>query len=94
MTAAVGVKDAAGHVYTAAGDGHLDRSDDEAGLHARVDRIADDPVREQVLDRAAVELALVGPVLGDVGKPHDVRSRRSEVPTHDIIVGRGAGLPS
>lgn len=37
---------AAGHVTVAAGDGHLDRSDDESGLDALVDGPADDPVRD------------------------------------------------
>jgi hypothetical protein len=32
--------------------------------------VAHDPVAEQVLDRAAVDLALGGGVLGDVGDPH------------------------
>jgi hypothetical protein len=36
LTAPIGVQDAAGDV-TAAGDSHLDRCDDEAGLHPRVD---------------------------------------------------------
>jgi hypothetical protein len=60
----VAVKDAAGAVTVSAGDGHLDRGDDEAGLHALVDRPPHDPVREHVLDRAEVELALIGGVLG------------------------------
>ena len=33
-----------------------------------VDRVADDPVRVHVFDGAEVELAFVGPVLGDVGR--------------------------
>ena len=63
LRSAVGVQDAAVH-RPAAGDGHLDRGDDGPGLHALVDGPADDPVREQVLDRAEVELALAGAVLG------------------------------
>lgn len=40
----------------AAGDGFLDRGDNEAGSLAVVDGPANDPVREQVFDRAEVEL--------------------------------------
>ena len=40
------------------------RQDRQVSCHAGVDRVADDPFREQVLDQAGVELALAGPVLG------------------------------
>ena len=66
LTAAVRMQDAAGDV-TSAGDGHLDRGNDEAGLHAFIDVPADDPVREHVLDRAHVQLLLPRPMLRDVG---------------------------
>ena len=61
---------------TAAGDGVVQRGDGQPGLHPRVDGVADDPVGEDVLDRAEVELALAGAVLGDVGQPQPVRVRR------------------
>ena len=51
----------------------LERRDREAGLHPRVDGVADDLVAEAVLDRAEVELALAGPVFGDVDQPQRVR---------------------
>ena len=86
------MKDAAGYVAAAAGDGQLDRGDDEPGLHSRVDRVADDPVGEQVLDGAAVELAFVGPVLGEVRYPHHVGGGGGEVPADEVVVGRGAGF--
>ena len=41
LAAPVGVKDAAGGVFSA-GHGHLDRGDDEAGLHPFIDRPADE----------------------------------------------------
>ena len=46
------------------------------GGHAGVDGVADDPVGAGVLDRAEVELALGGGVLGDVGQPQLVRAGR------------------
>ena len=46
------------------------------GGHPGVDGVADDPLGAGVLDRAEVELALGGGVLGDVGQPQQVRRRR------------------
>mgnify|MGYP000860243511 CR=1 FL=1 len=51
----------------------------DLGLHPRVDRVAHDPCREHILDRAEVELAVVGVVLGDVGGPQVVGRVRGEV---------------
>ena len=79
------MQDAAGDV-TSSGDGHLDGGDDEAGLHAFVDRPADDPVREHVLDRAAVDLAFPRPVLGDVAQPESVGLCASEVALDEFVV--------
>ena len=52
--------------------------DGEPGLHPVADGVAHDPAGVDVLDRAQVELALAGGVLGDVGQPQLVR-RRSAV---------------
>ncbi len=60
----------------------------EAGLHTVADRVADDPSGEHVLDGAEVELALVGPVLGDVGQPQLVHVIGGEVPLDQVIVDR------
>src|SRR5438552_2528607 len=76
----------------AAGDSVVQCVDREAGLHARVDGVADDLVAEAVLDRAEVELALAGPVFGDVDQPQRVRLRRGEVALHEIVEGRPSGL--
>ncbi len=91
LAAPVGAVDAAVDV-TAADGSVVERGDGEAGLHPSVDGVADDPVREQVLDGAPVELALGGAVLGDVGEPDLVRSLRGEVSTGQVVAGRGAGL--
>ena len=59
-----------------------------------VDRVADDPVGADVLDRAQVELALGGGVLGDVGQPQQVRRARGEAPARPGRrgpVGRACG---
>jgi hypothetical protein len=58
----VGVKDAASDL-TAAGDRGLDSGDDNRRAHPLGDRMADDPVREAVLDGAEVKLVLAGAVL-------------------------------
>jgi hypothetical protein len=48
--------------------------------------VTDDPVRADVLDDARVELALIGPVFGDVGQPDLVGRRSGEVPLHEVVV--------
>src|SRR5699024_4914059 len=50
--------------------------------------VAYDPAGEGVLDRAEVELALISPVLGDVGQPQLVDVIGSEVPLDEVIVDR------
>ena len=85
LTAPVRVQDAASDVTTA-GNGHLDRSDNETGFHAFVDGPADDPVGEHVLDRADVELALPRPMLRDVAEPQLIRGGGSEVAFHEVVV--------
>jgi hypothetical protein len=49
------------------------------------------PIAARVLDRALVELALLGGVLGDVGQPQLVRRLRAEVAGDEIVVDRRAG---
>ena len=70
---------------------HLDRGDDEAGFHPFVDGPADDPVRIDVLDRAHVELAFAGAVLGDVGDPQPVWFGAGERAVDEIFGGDGSG---
>ncbi len=67
-------------------DGVLDRLDGQVRLHPRVDRVPHDPAREHVLDRAEVELAFRGLVLGDVGQPQLVRCIRSEHMTGSAVL--------
>jgi len=64
----------------------------QGGLHAFIDRVAHDPAREGVLDRAQIELALGRGVLGDVGEPQSVGRLRGELSAHEVIVDGGAGL--
>lgn len=55
-------------------------------------RVADDAARADVLERAQVELAFVGPMLSDVGQPDPIRCIGSEVPLHQIVVHWWADL--
>jgi len=88
------VHDAASDVSTLGGaprDGVVERRDRESGLHPRVDRVADDPVGVDVLERAQVELALDRLVLGDVTHPQLVRLAGGElVADHAVLVDHGA----
>lgn len=65
----------------------------QRGLHPGVDRVADDPVRPGVLDRAEMQFAFVGAVFGDVGQPQLVRGLCGELTVDEVIVDRWAGLP-
>ena len=68
LGSSVRVHDASGHVTTP-DHGVVQGVYREACLHPVADRVADDPAGEYVFDRAEVELALVGPMLRDVGQP-------------------------
>ena len=74
----------------APGGGVVERLDGEPSFHSLADRVADDPARVDILDRAEVELALSGGVLGDVGQPKPVRGACGEVATDEIVVRRRA----
>lgn len=58
----------------------------QRSLHARVDRVADDLVAADVLDRADVELALTSGVLGDVPEPDLVRGIGGELMPDDAVL--------
>jgi hypothetical protein len=77
--------------WLAAGDRGSQRGDSELGGHPFGDRVADDPVRKHVLDRAAVELPFDGRVLGDVGQPHRVGPIGGEVALYQVVVHRRPG---
>jgi len=100
LAASVGMADRAFRV--AQGDCVLDRPRGKRELHADVDRVANDPVREHVLDRTEIELPSPGWVFGYVGQPDLVRSRSGEpVPDpatlilccQEIVVNGRAGFP-
>jgi hypothetical protein len=50
----------AARYFTAAGYRIVERCDCEPCFHALVDRVANDPVRAQVLDGAKIDFAFVG----------------------------------
>src|SRR5699024_12548407 len=72
--------DAPGHYRWSAptSDRVLEGGHGQARLHPGVDRIADDPTRAGVLERAQVDLALIGAMLGDIHQPLGVEGLSSE----------------
>ena len=76
----------------AACDGIIDGFDCDAGLHARVDRVADDAIRIRVFDRTDVEFPLTGWMLRDIGEPDLVHPLRREIAPDKIIMHGRAGL--
>src|SRR5699024_2983449 len=73
------------------GHSHLKSVYGQARLHSGPDRVADDPGGVDVLDRAHIQLALIGPVFGYVGQPQLVDSRSTElVPNPTIGIGTDA----
>jgi hypothetical protein len=71
----------------AAGDSGLQGSHREGRLHPGVDGIAHEAAGVDVLDRAQIQLALAGRVLGDVREPQPVRPVRGEVPPQVVVDG-------
>jgi hypothetical protein len=71
------------------GDGHAQRVGGQINLLAGIDGPADDPAGVRVDDDAAVDLALPGGMLGDVGDPQLVGpSRWKSRRTRSLTVGR------
>jgi len=64
--------------------GHLESVDDEVGAQVVSDGPAHDPAGVDVEDHGAVDPALAGAVLGDVGDPEPVRCIRGEL-TPDVV---------
>lgn len=90
------MKDASGDV-AAAGYGIAERVNSELRRHPIGDRVAHDPVRVDVFDRATVELAFARlsssrPMLRDIRKPDPVRGVGAELPLHVIIEHRWPGF--
>lgn len=70
---------------------HLRSRDGEQGPHTIADPAAHDPAREGILDRAEVELAVTGRVLGDIGQPQLVEVWCGER-TDPVVVRRWPSL--
>ena len=60
----------------------------QLGGHGFGHGVADDPVGAGVLDRAQLQLAVHGRMLGDVGQPQPVRCGCGERPLDQIVVDR------
>jgi hypothetical protein len=91
LRSSVGVDYAPGGVDPAGspvGDGVAQGRHGQAGLHPRVDRVADDPVGVGVLNRTEIQLPFAGPVFGDVGQPQPVRPWSGEPAGDQVIVRR------
>ena len=76
---------------SAAPAGHLQRVDDQLGAQMVRDRPADDAAGVDVEDGGAVDPALAGAVLGDVGEPQLVRPVGTELPLHPVLPHRLGG---
>lgn len=88
LAAAIGMHDCA-HGRVPAQHGGVAKSvDGQLGGHPGVHRVADDLVAASVLDRAEVELALTGGVLGDAGQPQLVEPVGVELPGDQVVVDR------
>ncbi len=62
------------------------------GCHAGIDRVTDDPVRANVLNRAKKELSFIGPMLRDIDQPKPVKAVGGEVAEHEIVVDGRPGF--
>ena len=89
LRAVIRVRDHAGGVGAAGGDGHPERVEDELGLEVVAHRPADDPAAEDVLDGGEEEEALPGLDVLEVADPEPVRLRAGEVAV-DEVRRRGA----
>jgi hypothetical protein len=69
--------------------GLIDGVDHEGRFAATVDGPADHSAREEVEHDAAVDLALTGRVLGDVGQPQLVGRRGHEAALDEVLAGSG-----
>lgn len=72
LAAAIGMQDASGEL-TAFGAGVAHGINGELRSHPIRDGIADDPLREHALDRAAAKVCFVRPMLRDVSERETVR---------------------
>ena len=90
LTALVAVVNEAG-LRPAAGEGHLERVDDELGAHVFGHAPADDATRVGVLDGGEIEPALPGPQVGDVGDPEDAGGLGAKAALDEIVGDANAG---
>jgi len=67
--------------------GHVEGVDDELGPDVIGDRPPDDLAGPRVHDRAAVNPAITGPVLGDVGEPESIGAAGLELALDQIVMG-------
>lgn len=71
---------------TTPGHCHLEGSHSQANFHPRIDGVAYDPPRVDVLDRTNVQLALGGRLLGNLGQPQFVGRIRGEDALGELVV--------
>jgi hypothetical protein len=78
------VRDHAGGLATAEGDGHAERVEHELGFEVVAHRPADDATAEDVLHRGEEEEALPGLDVLEVADPKPVRLRPDEVAVDEV----------
>ena len=74
-------------------NGVAQSSDRKVSCHAGIDRVADDPVRANVFNRAKIKLSFIGPMLRNIDEPQLVESVGGEVAEHEIVVDGRPGFP-
>ena len=83
LASSVGMQDASGDV-TAAGNSVAQCVDCDAGLHPGIDRIADDAVREHVLDHEHANLTFKRAMFGNVAQPQLIGLAGGEVALDEV----------
>lgn len=74
------------------GNSILQGCDGQAGLHPRADGVAHDPLAQDVLDRAEIQLPFSREMLGNVGEPELVRPVGSEIAAGEVVMHGRSGF--
>jgi len=86
LAAVIGVQHGTAGCWFAAPAGHVQGIDDEFGAQVIGDGPAHHPAGVHIQHYGAIQPALAGVVLGDVGHPQPVRPVRGELAVHQVRV--------